>query len=78
LDLAAAIRSAAARLHLLSREGDLSPSMDSIDMVNLFVELEAVIGRPIPPESFSPESFASVSALTAVLESVIGQAETIT
>jgi len=52
--------------------------MDSIDMVNLFVELEAVIGRPIPPESFSPESFASVSALTAVLESVIGQAETIT
>jgi acyl carrier protein len=62
VELIKTIRDAAQRLNLLSHDADLIP-MDSLDMVNLYVELEEAIGCKIPPETISPEIFQSVSTL---------------
>jgi acyl carrier protein len=45
--------------------------MDSIDMVNLFVGLEAAIGRSIPPELISPQAFASIESLVHALGDLV-------
>jgi hypothetical protein len=67
LDHSALVKRTAAELQLLSAQGELVPSMDSIDMVNLFVGLEAAMGRSIPPELVSPEVFASVESIAHAL-----------
>jgi acyl carrier protein len=70
LNLSDVVRDAAQRLQLLTPEGDLISPMDSIDMINLFVELEAALGMPIPVETISPETFESIARLALALESV--------
>jgi acyl carrier protein len=59
---------AAQSLNLLTPEGELASPLDSIDMVNLVVELEGLLGHSLLPEAVAPEHFASVAALVEIVE----------
>jgi acyl carrier protein len=67
----ALVRKAAAEVQLLSADNDLVTTMDSLDMVNLFVELERAFERSIPPEIISPASFGSVATLARTLDQLL-------
>jgi len=57
------VNAIAGELNLLTDAGALKQPLDSLDVVNLYVELEGRLGITIPPEEISPENFESIERL---------------
>jgi len=67
MDVQVVVRDVAARLDLLDAEKKLV-SLDSLEIVDLVMELEGALGVEIPVTALRQESFASVEAIAALLE----------
>jgi acyl carrier protein len=57
-----------AELNLLTDAGALKQPLDSLDVVNLYVELEGRLNITIPPEEISPENFGSIEQLVGLVK----------
>ena len=65
----AAVKKVAAKIGLLSDQGDLK-ELDSLGVIDLIVELEVVFSVEIPPDTLRPEHFASIDNLARLVDSL--------
>jgi acyl carrier protein len=60
------IRASAKRLALLDEGGELF-QLDSLELVNLVVEVEKATGTTIPNDEVRPENFSSIERIERLL-----------
>ena len=70
-DSGSLVRGAALAAGVLEPAGELKV-LDSLDLVNLVVELERAMGCDIPPDAVTDENFTSLEALTQLVARLTG------
>jgi acyl carrier protein len=57
----------ATTLGLLLPDGSLRQPLDSLDVVNLYTEIESTLGLTVPAQDLVAENFASVESLAEMV-----------